>query len=331
MDPSLLAYAHSEQWERLSKLASKRVLRRSEISEFQALYRAASKDLSRVQTVAPDSEIAARLSNILLRSRQQFTGVPTGFKATALRFFMVGLPAALWRVRWYFLGSFAFFLLISVGTTMWFLNDPAALFAYVDPETAQQLAEKDFVQYYKENPNSIFAVGVWTNNAWIALQWVAFGITGIYVVLGLISNAFNVGLSGAALIHYGHGQDFFFYILPHGVPELSCIFLAAGAGLKIFTAWIIPRNMTRAQALAAEGRALITVGLGLVIFLFLSGLIEGFITPSNLPFGVKMIFGAALTVGVVIYAILLGRPAAAAGITGDLREEQTGYRVVTAA
>ncbi|PMC97162.1 stage II sporulation protein M, partial [Brevibacterium paucivorans] len=102
--------------------------------------------------------------------------------------------------------------------------------------------------------------------------------TGIYVINGIIMNAANTGIMAAVMYEAGYAEDFWKFILPHGVPEITCILIAAAAGLKIFTSWIIPRNMTRRQAVAKEGRSLITVAMGLVIFLFLSGLIEGFIT-----------------------------------------------------
>jgi uncharacterized membrane protein SpoIIM required for sporulation len=121
-----------------------------------------------------------------------------------------------------------------------------------DREFRRQFAEHDFVEYYKENPNGFFAVGVWTNNAWIAVQFVLLGITGVYVVAGLFSNAVNVGFSGAMMFEFDRASDFFLYILPHGIPEISCIILAAAAGLRLFFAWVVPGPRPRRDKLAAE-------------------------------------------------------------------------------
>src|SRR5690606_40629757 len=132
-----------------------------------------------------------------------------------------------------------------------------------------------FVDYYKENPNAVFAVGVWTNNAWIAVQWIALGITGIYVIVGLLLNGINVGISAAVMHHHGYAADFWSYILPHGIPEITCILIAGAAGLQIFVAWIIPRAMTRGQALAKEARALLTVAGGRAVLRVVSGLVDG--------------------------------------------------------
>ncbi|MYM20826.1 stage II sporulation protein M [Brevibacterium sp. 5221] len=328
MDPALLAQLRAPSWDRLSRLARASRLSPAEAEEFLALYRAASKDLSALQSSAPDSEISLRLSNIVHRARTQLTGVPAGATAAVSRYFLVSLPAALYSLRWYFVGVFAFFTAIALATTAWALADPHVMDLLGPEEARRRLAEHDFVDYYREHPNGFFAVGVWTNNAWLAIQWVVLGITGAYVVLGLVSNAVNVGVSAAILFDYGKGADFFAFILPHGIPEVTCILLAAAAGLKIFTAWMIPGPRRRSAALALEARSLIAVALGLVLFLFCSGLIEGFVTPSHLPVAVKIALGLLLASGIVAYALALGRPAERAGLSGDIARERAGYDIV---
>lgn len=329
MDPILLAALNSPDWKELQRLSKKSRLSGPEVAEFNRLYRRANKDLSHLQTVAPESDAAVYLSRVVLQARVHFGSVPGSAKSTAMRFFGQSLPAALYSLRWYFVGVFVLFTGVAVGTHIWAATTPGLLDYMLPPEAQREIAERGFVAYYRENPSSIFALGVWVNNAWIAVQWVVLGITGIYVINGIIMNAANTGIMAAVMYEAGYAEDFWKFILPHGVPEITCILIAAAAGLKIFTSWIIPRNMTRRQAVAKEGRSLITVAMGLVIFLFLSGLIEGFITPSYMPFGIKMIFGAALTIGIVAYTIALGRPAYHAGLDGDLEEERAGYRTVT--
>lgn len=314
----------------LEQLAKKVRLNPAEASEFLTLYRAASKDLSRIVTVAPDSETAARLSVIVHRARTHLSSIPRGPMSAFVRFAVRSLPASLYRLRWMLLGVTAFFLGSAVVAAVWALNTPGALDALMPPAQQQAFAEDEFVDYYKENPNSVFALGVWTNNAWIAVQWIALGITGIYVVFGLLMNGVNVGFSAAVMYAHDYEADFWSYILPHGIPEITCILIAAAAGLQIFVAWVIPRAMTRGQALAKEARSLMTVAGGLVFFLFLSGLVEGFITPNPLPVWLKISVGVGLTLGIFAYATLLGRPVLMAGGDGDLEEERAGYRTVVA-
>lgn len=330
MDPVLLAQLHGPRWARLEHLAKKPVLDAAEAADLLTLYRSASKDLSRILTVAPDSQTAVRLSVIVHRARTHLSAIPRSPMSAFVRFAVRSLPAALYRLRWMFAGVTVLFLASAVITALWALHTPGALDALMPPWMQKDLASRGFVAYYKENPNSVFAVGVWTNNAWIAVQWIALGITGIYVVAGLLLNGINVGVSAAVMYRHDAAADFWSYILPHGVPEITCILIAGAAGLQIFVAWIIPRAMTRGQALAQEARSLMTVAGGLVFFLFLSGLVEGFITPNPFPVWFKIAVGLGLTLAMVLYAVLLGRPIVLHGGTGDLEDERAGHRMVAA-
>lgn len=110
------------------------------------------------------------------------------------------------------------------------------------------------------------------------------------------------------------------YILPHGLLEMTCIFVAAAAGLHMFWAWVAPGRRTRSSALAAEGRALATVAIGLVFALALAGAVEGFVTGQPWPWWLKIGIGAVALGVLLFWMLVLGRRAARAGETGDLTE-----------
>ena len=82
--------------------------------------------------------------------------------------------------------------------------------------------------------------------------------------------------------------------------------------------------------MAEEGRSLITVALGLVLVLFVSGLVEGFVTPSPLPVWAKIAIGAAVLAAYWTYVLVWGRRAYLAGERGDLRREDAGYTEIAA-
>lgn len=328
MDPNLLAELHGDDWRELSMLAKRNTLSPEQTQRFLGLYRAASKDLSSIMTVAPDSVEGARLSAIVHRSRHHLSAVPSGGLSGLSRFFVISLPLSLYRLRWDFTIVAAAFLATAVLAGVWAGTHPEVLETFGDREFRQQFAEHDFVNYYKENPNGFFAVGVWTNNAWIAVQFVLLGITGVYVVAGLFSNAVNVGFSGAMMFEFDKASDFFLYILPHGIPEISCIILAAAAGLRLFFAWVIPGPRLRRDKLAAEARSLLVIAGGLVLLLLGSGLIEGFVTPNPIPPVLKIVIGVAYTGAVIAYAWYFGKRAARAGLSADLDEHQAGYSIL---
>ncbi len=72
------------------------------------------------------------------------------------------------------------------------------------------------------------------------------------------------------------------------------------------------------------------MAVGLVFALALSGLVEGFVTPREWPWPIKIAIGA-LALGVFLFYMLwVGRRAARAGETGDLTEYEAGTPTLTA-
>jgi len=212
----------------------------------------------------------------------------------------------------------------------WVVNDPRVLATYGSDADLRKLVDQDFVGYYSENPAASFTGQVWTNNAWIAAQCVAFGITGVWGPYVVLTNAQNVGVTGGIMFAYGKGDVFFQYILPHGLLELTAVFTAAAAGMRIFWAWIAPGARTRGQALAEDARALFTVAIGLVFVLLVSGVLEGFVTPQPWPWPIKVAIGAVVLAAFLFYQLHFGRRAVRAGETGDLGEYESGARRIVA-
>ncbi|GAA4165502.1 stage II sporulation protein M [Gryllotalpicola daejeonensis] len=324
MDLDAYTAAHRGEWERLDHLASRRVLTGREADELIELFQTGSAQLSTIASTAGESAAGERLSVSLSRARLRFTGASDNPLRAVPRFFVFHLPAALYRLRWPTLAIAFATVAIAVLLASWINGDHAVLAALGKQTDLKQLVNSDFVDYYRENPAASFTGQVWTNNAWVAAQSIAFGITGIYPAVVIIQNAVNVGIDAAAMFAFGKGDVFFSYVLPHGMLELTSVFVAAAAGFRIFWAWVAPGPRTRSRALAEEGRALFIVAIGLTISLFVSGIIEGFVTPSHLPVWAKLLIGAVALLAFLAYLLVVGGRAARAGETGDLDEVDRG-------
>ena len=68
------------------------------------------------------------------------------------------------------------------------------------------------------------------------------------------------------------------------------------------------------------------LAIGLVVSLFVSGIIEGFVTPSPLWWPVKIGIGVVALGAFLTYMLFVGRRAYRAGETGDLGEFEGGAR-----
>jgi uncharacterized membrane protein SpoIIM required for sporulation len=321
---------NGDKWSRLHELAFKRRLSGSDADELLRLYQATSAHLSLIRSLAPESGLSASLSATLAQARTRFTGARSNFMADLARFFVVALPAALYRLSWLTLACGAAFMLIGGAYALWIGSSPEALRSVASDAAVRRYVEEDFIGYYSENPAASFAGMVWTNNAWISAQAVALGITGIWVPMILFSNAQGVGIAAGIFAAAGKSDVFYSYILPHGLMELTAVFIACAAGLRIFWAMVSPGPRTRGRAVAEEGRSLITVALGLVLVLFVSGLVEGFVTPGPLPVWAKIGIGAAVLAAYWLYVLLWGRRAYRAGARGDLGAGDAGYTEIAA-
>lgn len=328
MDLDAFTTVHSPEWDRLHELTRRRRLDGAEADELVRLYQTVATHLSTVRSAAPDPVLVTRLSDLLTRARARIAGAHEPAWADVVRFAVVTVPAALFRVRWWTLGVTIAFLTIAVVVGWRVATVPEALAAVGPPSYQEQYVNEAFESYY--DPGAGFAAMVWTNNAWIAAQCVAFGITGLWPVFVQVQNAVNVGAIGGMMAAHGELDLFLQLIAPHGLLELTAIFVAGGAGLKIFWTLVDPGPRRRSVALAQEGRALITVAVGLAGALALSGLVEGFVTGSGLPWWLKIVVGALALAAFWAYVLVLGRRAVAAGETGDLAGYQAGEVLPTA-
>jgi uncharacterized membrane protein SpoIIM required for sporulation len=189
------------------------------------------------------------------------------------------------------------------------------------PTDVDQLVNHDFASYYSENPAGSFALRVWTNNAWVAAQCIGFAILlGVPIPYILFQNAANLGLVGGLMFDAGKGGIFLGLLTPHGLLELTAVFLAAAAGMRLGWMVIAPGHRPRGQVLAEQGRAVVSVAAGLVVVLLVSGLIEALVTPSPLPTFARIAIGVAAELAFLGYIVHFGRKAVRAGESGDLED-----------
>lgn len=328
MDIDAFTAVHSAEWDRLKELSSRRRLDGAESDELVRLYQSVATHLSTVRSAAPDPALVTRLSDVLNRARTRIAGTHEPAWREVVRFAMVSLPAAFYRIRWWSHAVTAACVLLAVVAGIHVATDVDAMNSLMTPSAQEEYVNNAFASYY--DPGIGFAAVVWTNNAWIAAQAVGGGITGFFPLMVLWQNAVQIGATGGMMAAHGELDLFLTLIAPHGLLELTCIFVAGAAGLRLFWTLIDPGHRTRSAAMAAEGRSLITTVIGLAVALGVSGLVEGFVTGSGMYWWLKIVIGAIVLAGFWTYVYVLGRRAVRTGATGDLAEHEAGATVVTA-
>jgi uncharacterized membrane protein SpoIIM required for sporulation len=166
--------------------------------------------------------------------------------------------------------------------------------------------------------SSVAATSIFLNNIKVTFLSFAGGIAaGIITAALLIYNGLIIGAVGGISIAGGSGARFFALVVPHGLLELSCIAVASAAGLRLARALIEPGPITRGAAVMNEARPAVEMVLGTIPWLILAGLVEGFVTPRELPLlaaGVLGCIPAAVYWGLVMWR---GRPASSPPVINE--------------
>ena len=314
MDIDAFITARAPEWARLEALCRRRRPSADEADELVLLYRRVATHLALVQSRTPDPALAARLSGLLARARAAAVGRSRSSGWAALgRGVTVTFPAALYRTWRWWVGMGAANIAIAAAMMLWLREHPERLNRLLSSDAVRQLVDRDFRDYYSEHPARAFAAHVWTNNALVSAVALFLGVTLVGTLYTMWQNTLNLGVVGGAMLGAGKAHVFFGLILPHGMLELTAVFIAGGVGLRTGWAWVAPGPLPRSRALAEAGRLAGVVALGLAGVLLVSGVIEAFVTPSGLPTAARIAIGTAAELAFLSYVFVLGRRAARAG------------------
>ncbi|QDO87988.1 stage II sporulation protein M [Ornithinimicrobium ciconiae] len=330
MDLDALVARRRLGWERLRVLSRQRHLDGAQADELLDGYQRVATDLSTVRSAAPDPSLVTHLSGLLAGARLRSAGTRTFSWDMVGRFFVEDFPAALYRLRWWWILTALANVVVGLALGVWLYHHPVVENTLLSSVEVQQLVQTDFESYYSEHAASSFATLVWINNAWVAAQCIVFGVLGLPVIYVLWQNISNVAVIGSLMHQHGRADVFWGMLSPHGLLELTAIFVAAGVGLRLFWSWVAPGPRTRLSSLAHEGRTAAGVSLGLVVVLLISGLIEAFVTPSPLPTWARVGIGVLALLLFLVYVFTLGRSAVRRGITGDVDESLEAHVAPTA-
>ena len=321
MDIDAYAAAHRGEWDRLSALSrGSRPLDGAEADELVALYQRVATQLSVVRSAVPDAVVVGHLSSLLATARGAIAGPRVPAWREILFFFTDNFPAAVYRARRWWVPT-ALLSLLGAVLMGWYV--------YANPSAQSQLASVDavrglvrpggeFESYYTNFGPGSFGFEVWVNNAWVAALTLFGGILlGVPVFIGLYDNMMNAGVQGGFMAAHGRLGVFLSLIAPHGMLELTAVFIAAGCGLRIAWTILSPGPRTRSEALGEQGRILGGLAMGLVVVLLVSGTIEGFVT-GHTSAPVRLTIGATAEILFLVYVFVVGRRAARRGATGDI-------------
>jgi uncharacterized membrane protein SpoIIM required for sporulation len=295
----------------------------AELDELVGLYQRVSTHLSIARTTFRDPGLVELLTGLTARAGSVLYGVRPRTWRGALRFVADTFPAAVWHARRFVVVSTLLLVVPAAAVAVWIANSPAALQASAPEALRESYVEEDFEAYYSSLASAEFATFVTTNNIRVGILAFAAGILlCVPTALILVLNGANVGWAAGLFAAAGQQPRFWGLILPHGMLELTAVFIAGAAGLRLGWALVDPGDRRRGQALTEEARRAIVIVIGLVGVFVVAGLIEGFVTGSALPTWVRVGIGLLAEMVFVAYVVVRGSGAARRGLTGAVGEQE---------
>jgi len=306
---------HKNNWQRLEDLlsildtSSLRGLSRAEVREFGELYRRAATDLAIARAETRDPKLINYLNSLVIRAHGKIYRADTNGAAVMWRFFTKDFPQTFRKNISYIALAFAIFTFFGVAS--FFLCYYNADFAeHLGLEQARFAAQND-IKWWKSlnEANQIGSSQILTNNIRVSFVAFALGVLfGVGTVYVLAFNGLHIGgvLGVCYQTNPAFANDLVAFMVGHGVVELSCIFIAGGAGMMIGYALVNPGDLKRGQALKKKGMEAARIVIGCAIFLVIAGVIEGFLSPSNLPVWVKVGTGVSTGIAMFSYLFLVG-------------------------
>ena len=280
-----------ETWARLESLltrAEKRTpnaLSDEDMLAIPGLYRATLSSLSVARATSLDQALIDYLEALAARAYFFVYGARSTLVQRCAEFFTHTWPAgvrALWRETTAafvitFAAAAAAFFLIGIDPSYYYSFVPFELAAGRDPSASAEALRATLYDGGLQDGLSVFATFLFTHNAQVALLAFALGIAFCAPSVFLLAyNGCMLGAMYAVFAQHGLAYEFGGWLLVHGVTELFAIILAGAAGMHVGWAVAFPGPYSRLEAAERAGRRGGAVMIGVIVMLFLAGLLEGF-------------------------------------------------------
>ncbi|MBK8466168.1 MAG: stage II sporulation protein M [Chloracidobacterium sp.] len=305
-----------DNWQRLEDLlamlsgSSLRGLSRMEVREFGELYRRAAADLAIARAETRDPKLINYLNSLVIRAHGKIYRAESQGVGLIGKFFAQDFPRTFRRNVRYMAIAFAVFGGFAVfGFIATWINTDFTHFVMLSGITEQINSNNQW--WLKLNDaNQVGASAILSNNILVTIRVFALGaFLGVGAFYDLAVEGARLGSVFAACykLNPPFGNSLAYFVVGHGVIELSTIFFCGGAGMMIGYAIINPGDLTRAQALKKKGIEAAQIVIGCACFLVIAGTIEGFLSPSDLSPAIKIATGVGTGIAMYAYLFVAGR------------------------
>ncbi len=266
-------------------------LSKEELPALGSLYRRAAADLAYARAQGANPNLVLYLNELVGNAHGVIYAEEAGGWGRIGRFLAYGLPAVLRKRMPFILASFALSILGALVAYSIVHQNQANVGMFLPEEFRSSFDEwkKGSADHgdVSLGEGSITSSYLMTHNTQVGIMAFATGITFLLPLYFMFQNGSVMGALIAVVQPTGHLSSLWAGILPHGICELSAIFICGGAGFCIAWALIAPGRLSRGDALIANGRDACKMMVGTIPLFIIAGLLEGNVSHSSLPHWAK--------------------------------------------
>lgn len=308
---------HWRRLDELLKVASRTgltALGPHDLRDLALLYRQVAADLATVADEAGSAALASDLNELLARAHNTIYAAAPPARASAVTFLRETFPRALRQNATVCLLAGAIFVLGGLLGAALTARDPDFALKLLGPDMLDTIHRHEMWTHSIVAVKPLASSAIMTNNITVSFLAFAAGITaGFGTVYMMAFNGLLLGVVGAACAQGGMSVPLWSFVAPHGALELPALVIAGGAGLRIGQGLLFPGYLPRRQALIVAARQAVPLILGCVPMLVLAGILEAFLSPSEIPVPLKFLTSASLVALLSVYVL---RPLPAAPTDG---------------
>src|SRR5919199_5824172 len=299
--------AHWAELEQLLARSEGNGLRGFDAAQIEALgraYRQVISDLAIARRDFPDDPVTLWLNDLASRAHLRLYRAPPPSWRRLGHFFWTDFARRFRAARGYLLVSALLLFGPAVLAYLGALLEPTLRDALVPAQLRSVMASGRTWTDIQPGVRPGMATLIFINNIQVAFLAFSGGVlVGLGTVYVLVSNGLALGGVLGAAQFYGVAPLLWSFISPHGYLELTCIVIAGAAGLMLGDALLRPGLLQRREALARAAKRAVELVMGAAPVLVVAGLIEGNISPSELPIEAKIAIGPLA--GIALYSLLL--------------------------
>lgn len=307
MDLKMFIKKHRNDWSQLEQslrevTKRRRTLTSEQLEQFQALYQKVSHHLSYSQTYFPREEMTDYLNQLVGKAHNVLYSNQVTSLYQMRQFFGQSFIRLLLEQRSFVLAAMGLFLMGAAGGYLSVLDNPLHLYSIIPAEIAHSIDPNALGKHHESVKSPVMSTEIMTNNIQVALLAFAGGVTlGLWTGYLLVFNGIMLGAIAAVFWQHDKFYDFWAYIVPHGIIELTAIFIAGGSGLLMGYRVLVPGPYSRSHQIKRQAIRSVQLLLGTIPLFVIAGIIEGYITPAAISLEAKYAVALGTLAALILY------------------------------